>query len=92
MKYFPRSLAAALQQLAADPKLRLSSQQENQIARSGYILVAVTSFLGDLRDSLVHCSVEIISEELIVMLRQLSYAINNQLKAPKAPSRGLWVP
>ena len=50
MKYFPRSLAAALQQLAADPKLRLSSQQENQIARSGYILVAVTSFLGDLRD------------------------------------------
>ena len=35
--------------------------------------------------SLVHCSVEIISEELLVMLRQLSYAINNQLKAPKAP-------
>ena len=35
--------------------------------------------------SLVHCSVEIISEELIVMLRQLSYAIKNQLKAPKAP-------
>ena len=29
--------------------------------------------------------VEIISEELIVMLRQLSYAIKNQLKAPKAP-------
>ena len=50
MKYFPRSLAAALQQLAADPKLRLSSEEENQIARSGYILVAVTSFLGDLRD------------------------------------------
>ena len=33
--------------------------------------------------SLVHCSVEIISEELIVMHRQLSYAIKNQLKAPK---------
>ena len=29
--------------------------------------------------------VEIISEGLIVMLRQLSYAIKNQLKAPKAP-------
>ena len=29
--------------------------------------------------------VEIISEEFIVMLRQLSYAIKNQLKAPKAP-------
>ena len=29
--------------------------------------------------------VEIISEELLVMLRQLSYAIKNQLKAPKAP-------
>ena len=29
--------------------------------------------------------IEIISEEFIVMLRQLSYAIKNQLKAPKAP-------
>ena len=29
--------------------------------------------------------VEIISEEFIVMLCQLSYAIKNQLKAPKAP-------
>ena len=28
---------------------------------------------------------EIISEEFIVMLRQLSYAIKIQLKAPKAP-------
>ena len=28
--------------------------------------------------------IEIISEEFIVMLRQLSYAIKNQLKAPKA--------
>ena len=45
-----RSLAASLQQLAADPKLRLSSEQENEIARSGYILVTVTSFLEDLRD------------------------------------------
>ena len=45
-----RSLAASLQQLAANPKLRLSSEQENEIARSGYILVAVTSFLADLRN------------------------------------------
>ena len=45
-----RSLAAALQHLAADPKLRLSSEQENEIARSGYILVALTSFLADLRN------------------------------------------
>ena len=29
--------------------------------------------------------VEIISDEFMVMLRQLSYAIKNQLKAPKAP-------
>ena len=29
--------------------------------------------------------IEIISEEFMVMLRQLSYAIKNQLKAPKAP-------
>ena len=29
--------------------------------------------------------IEIISEEFLVMLRQLSYAIKNQLKAPKAP-------
>ena len=29
--------------------------------------------------------IEIISEGLMVMLRQLSYAIKNQLKAPKAP-------
>ena len=28
--------------------------------------------------------IEIISEEFLVMLRQLSYAIKNQLKAPKA--------
>ena len=33
--------------------------------------------------------VEMISEEFIVMLRQLSYAIKNQLKAPKAPYKGL---
>ena len=32
-----------------------------------------------LHSSVVHCSVEIISEEFIVMLRQLSYAIKNQL-------------
>ena len=32
--------------------------------------------------------IEIISEEFIVMLRQLSYAIKNQLKAPKAPYWG----
>ena len=41
------------------------------------------------RISVVHCSVEIISEEFIVMLRQLSYAKKNQ---QKAPSRELWVP
>ena len=38
--------------------------------------------------ALVQCGplyIEIISEEFIVMLRQLSYAIKNQLKAPKAP-------
>ena len=34
-------------------------------------------------------NVEIISEEFIVMLRQLSYAIKNQLKAPKAPYYGI---
>ena len=28
--------------------------------------------------------------DIIVLLHQLSYAIKNQLKAPKAPSRGLW--
>ena len=45
----------------------------------------------EMRDKILHCyqsgplDVEIISQELIVMLRQLSYAINNQLKAPKAP-------
>ena len=32
--------------------------------------------------------VEIISQELIVMLRQLSYAIKNQLKAPKESIMG----
>ena len=42
-----------------------------------------------LSGSLVHCSVQIRSQEFIVMLRQLSYAINNQLKAPKAPYLGL---
>ena len=35
------------------------------------------------RNSLGHCSVEIRSQQFRVMLRQLSYAIKNQLKAPK---------
>ena len=35
--------------------------------------------------------IEIISEEFKVMLRQLSYAIKNQLKAPKATTRGFLV-
>ena len=54
--------------------------------RDSEITSGAIGFLSvDLNFSLVHCSVEIISQELLVMLRQLSYAIKNQLKAPKAP-------
>ena len=48
--------------------------------------ICIMQFIaGQSREQCGPLDIEIISEEFMVMLRQLSYAIKNQLKAPKAP-------